>query len=424
MIRFSRFGHKFTKPTGITQLMSDLGQANHINNPEICMMGGGNPAVIPAATKIFKQEMQALLDQTEQFNHMLGNYDGPQGSLEFIDSLVILLNDRYSWGLTRENVCLSNGSQNSFFNLFNLIAGNMPDDTHGKILLPLAPEYIGYYDQGIDKNLFISEQPIIESISNFQFKYRINFTALKQRLASDSNIVAICASRPTNPTGNVLTDEEILELDSLAKKYEIPLIVDNAYGFPFPGAIYVDVNPHWHDNVILTMSLSKLGLPGARTGIVIAHNEIIQALSSMNAITALAPNSIGACLANRLLASGDIMSLREDIIRPFYHEKSQFAAALAEKLFSELPIKIHKPEGAFFLWLWCQDLPITSKELYERLIKRGVYIIPGEYFFPDKNSTWKHQTECLRATFTQENTVLERGFSIIAEELNNVYNIK
>ena len=424
MIRFSQFGKKFTQASGITQLMADLGHANQSKDIDICMLGGGNPAVIPAATTVFQQEMQLLLDQTHQFDQMLGNYDGPQGSFVFIDALITLLNNRYDWGLTRDNICLSNGSQNSFFNLFNLLAGDMPDGSQGKILLPLAPEYIGYYDQGINGNIFISEQATIESISEFQFKYRINFTALKKKLETHSDIVAICVSRPTNPTGNVLTDKEMYKLDSLAKKYQIPLIVDNAYGFPFPGAIYVDANPNWHDNIILTMSLSKLGLPGARTGIVIANKEIIQALSSINAITALAPNSMGACLTNRLLASGDIMSLREDIIRPFYHEKSQFAAALAEQLFANLPIKIHKPEGAFFLWIWCQELPITSKELYERLVKRGVYIIPGEYFFPDKNSTWKHQTECLRVTFTQEDEVLERGFGIIAEELRKVYQRK
>ena len=213
----------------------------------------------------------------------------------------------------------------------------------------------------------------------------------------------------------------MLELDVLATQYDIPLIIDNAYGFPFPGAIYVDVNPHWHDNVILTMSLSKLGLPGARTGIVIANKKIIQALSSFNAISALAPNSIGACLATRLLQSGDIMSLREDIIRPFYHEKSQFAAALAERLFTGLPVKIHKPEGAFFLWIWCQDLPISTSELYKKLVARGVYVIPSEYFFPDSASTWKHQTECLRVTFTQTDALLERGFNIIAEEIRKAY---
>jgi len=43
-----------------------------------------------------------------------------------------------------------------------------------------------------------------------------------------------------------------------------------------------------------------------------------------------------------------------------------------------LPYHVHKPEGAFFLWLWFEGLPVSSQELYERLKKRGVAIIADE----------------------------------------------
>lgn len=49
----------------------------------------------------------------------------------------------------------------------------------------------------------------------------------------------ICVSRPTNPTGNVITDEELLKLDALANQHGIPLVIDNAYGVPFPGIIFM-----------------------------------------------------------------------------------------------------------------------------------------------------------------------------------------
>lgn len=417
MTQFSRFGNKFTHPSGITQLMADLGQANASNNPNICMMGGGNPAAIPEAEAIYQAEMQSLLNNPTSFNKAFGFYDGPKGCEPFIDELVIALNRRYDWGLTKNNICLTNGSQTSFFTLFNLLAGEMSDGSHKKILLPLAPEYIGYFDQGLSNDMFIAQRPNIEVLSDFQFKYRIDF----DQLNINDDIAAICASRPTNPTGNVLTDNEVNRLDQLAQQHNIPLIIDNAYGFPFPGAIYTDVNPIWHDNIILTMSLSKLGLPGARTGIVIANEEIIQAVSSVNAITALAPNSIGANIVKGLFKDNKMMSLRENIIRPYYREKSQFAAQLAERLFNGLPLKIHKPEGAFFLWVWCENLPISTTELYQRLVERDVYIIPSEYFFPKREDDWQHQIECLRITFTQPKDILERGLKIIADEIKKAY---
>jgi len=418
MTQFSNFGNRFNRPSGILQLMKDLGDANANSSSETCMLGGGNPAAIPEAEAIYVETFSDLMNNNSgSFNGMLGKYDGPQGNQTFIKSLVTLLNQRYDWQLTEKNICLTNGSQNSFFNLFNLLAGEMPDGSHKKILLPLAPEYIGYFDLGLSDDMFVANRPKIEHLEDNQFKYRIDFDSLE----IDDSIAAICVSRPTNPTGNVLTDNEMSTLDALAKQHNIPLIVDNAYGFPFPGAIFVDVNPFWHDNVVLTMSLSKLGLPGTRTGIVIANEDIIKGLSAITAITQLAPNSVGPSIAQRLIEQDQLLPLRENIVRPFYKNKSEDAVAKAKRLFSHLPVKIHKSEGAFFLWLWCQDLPISTTELYERLVARNVYVIPSEYFFPKLESDWKHQTECIRVTFTQPDDVLERGFTIIAEEIEKAY---
>src|SRR5690606_39661306 len=86
---------------------------------------------------------------------------------------------------------------------------------------------------------------------------------------------ALCISRPTNPPGNVISDDELAQLDALAQTHEVPLIVDGAYGTPFPNILFVDGRPHWNENTILVLSLSKLGLPGARTGIVIANPIVI-----------------------------------------------------------------------------------------------------------------------------------------------------
>ena len=62
---FSKFGNKFTRPTGITQLMDDLGKANSSNNPDMVMLGGGNPAMIPESNEIFVKELQGLIASTK-----------------------------------------------------------------------------------------------------------------------------------------------------------------------------------------------------------------------------------------------------------------------------------------------------------------------------------------------------------------------
>ena len=82
---------------------------------------------------------------------------------------------------------------------------------------------------------------------------------------------------------------------------------------------------------------------------------------------------------------------------------------------------IHKPEGAFFLWLWFRGLPITSQQLYRRLKARGVIVVPGEYFFPGLAEEWPHKYECLRMNYTSPEADVREGIRIIAEEARRAY---
>ncbi len=413
-MQFSQFGEKFNQYSGITQLMDDLNDG--LRTPGAIMLGGGNPAAIPAMLDYFRQASEDLLASGDLIN-ALANYDGPQGKDVFVKALANLLKETYGWNISEKNISLTNGSQSGFFYLFNLLAGKQVDGSHKKILLPLAPEYIGYGDAGIDSDIFVSYRPEIEILDKGLFKYHVDF----EQLTVDESVAAICASRPTNPTGNVLTDEEIHKLDQLARENNIPLIIDNAYGLPFPNIIFEDVQPFWNENTILCMSLSKLGLPGVRCGIVIASEEITQALSNMNGIISLAPGSIGPAIANHMIEKGDLLSLSETVIKPFYQEKSQRAVELLQNAITDPRFRIHKPEGAMFLWLWFDELPITTMELYQRLKARGVLIVPGEYFFIGQDDDWEHAHQCLRMNYVQDDEMMQQGIKAIAEEVEKAY---
>jgi len=413
-MQFSTFGEKFNRYSGITQLMDDLNDG--LRTPGAIMLGGGNPAAIPEMLDYFRLTTEEMLSDGSLLAGMT-NYDGPQGKDVFLKSLAKLFRDTYGWDISEKNISLTNGSQSGFFYLFNLLAGKQPDGSHKKILFPLAPEYIGYGDAGIDEDIFVSYHPEIELLDNGLFKYHIDF----QQLKVDDSVAAICASRPTNPTGNVLTDDEVRKLDELARENGIPLLIDNAYGVPFPNIIFEDVTPFWNDNTILCMSLSKLGLPGVRCGIVIANEEVTQALSNMNGIISLAPGSIGPALAQRIIEKNDLLRLSEDVIKPFYKQKSQRAVELLQTAINDQRFRIHKPEGAIFLWLWFDQLPITTMELYRRLKARGVLIVPGEYFFIGQKEDWDHAHQCLRMNYVQDDEAMQKGITIIAEEVKNAY---
>ncbi|HSH43031.1 MAG TPA: hypothetical protein VK973_12975, partial [Arenicellales bacterium] len=126
-------------------------------------------------------------------------------------------------------------------------------------------------------------------------------------------------------------------------------------------------------------------------------------------------------LALDLVRSREIISLSNEVIRPYYQHRGQQAIQWIRDAMGDYPFHVHKPEGAIFLWLWFPDLPITSQELYQRLKARGVLVIAGQHFFPGLEDDWRHRHECIRVTYSQDPEDVEAGLRIIAEEVIRAY---
>ena len=417
--QLSKFGKNLCEGSGIGELMDDLGEAL-AGGGEVKMLGGGQPAHVPEVDAMWRKRMAEIMAEPGRFEKTLGNYDVPAGNEAFRTALANLFREEFDWEVGPENFAVTMGGQTAFFFLFNALAGLFEDGRRKKILLPLLPEYIGYANQSVGSDFFEAIPARIEKTGTHEFKYRVDFEAIDP----GDDIAAICVSRPTNPSGNVLTDGEIEQLRAIARKKGIPLIIDNAYGAPFPNVIFSEVTPVWDEGMILTLSLSKIGLPGTRTGIVVGSAEVCRQISSMTSIVGLANANLGQEILRPLVESGEILTLSKDVVRPFYEERSRQARALFDAEFdNSVPYFIHRSEGALFLWVWFEDLPISAKELYQRLKARGVLVVPSEYFFfglPD-DLDWKHTRECLRVSYTMDAETVESGIKIIADEVNAIY---
>jgi len=415
MNRFTtKYARRLLRPTGALELMQDLGEATRpVPGRTVHLLGGGNPARIPAVEDVYRRRLREIAADDAQLGRFAASYSAPAGDHSFRVAVAEDLARRYGWRLSEKNVALTCGSQTAFSLLFNLFAGPQEDGSMRRVLLPLAPEYIGYADVGLVDGMLVAQRATIEELPGGFFKYRVLFEGLD----AIADVGAICVSRPTNPSGNVLTLDELTRLDAMARARGVPLIVDAAYGEPFPGIQFAESGLIWNGNVVLCLSLSKLGLPATRTGIVVAQEEVIEAVTAYNATASLAPASTGAVIVEPLLASGKLEALCSEVIRPFYAERSREAVERLQEACRDLPLRIHRPEGAFFLWLWFPGLPIRSAELYRRLKARGVYVLSGHHFFPGLDEPWAHRDECLRVNVAQEPASVAAGVRAIAEEV-------
>ena len=413
-MHYSKFGEKFASELGINSLMQDLNVG--INSADILMLGGGNPARIPEVENEFNSILQSLL-ASNQLASTVGNYDGPQGRDSFRSAVADYLSKRHGWDIGPDNVALTNGSQNAFFYLFNIFAGEYADGAHGKVLLPLAPEYIGYCDSPLAPDAFTAAQPDIQMLDDGYFKYAINRERI-EAICAHENIRALCASRPTNPSGNMLTDSEVRYLYDLARSRDIPLILDYAYGAPFPGIVFCEQQPFYAPGCIACLSLSKLGLPGTRCGIVVAEPEIIELVNSLNGVINLAPGGVGATIGEHLLQSDRLDNLCANTIKPFYGARLEEALQALRAELSPDELLIHKPEGGFFLWLWLPQLRRgDSFALYQKLKQQNLLVVSGHYFFPGLADDWQHSRQCLRINASVGSAAMAQASAILAGAL-------
>ena len=85
-------------------------------------------------------------------------------------------------------------------------------------------------------------------------------------------------------------------------------------------------------------------------------------------------------------------------------------------------MKIHKPEGAIFLWVWFDDLPISTTELYQILKDQGTLIIPSEHFFVGVDTdNYPHAHQCIRLSIAQNDETLQKGIATIGRVVRELY---
>ncbi|NEP47203.1 MAG: valine--pyruvate transaminase, partial [Okeania sp. SIO2H7] len=290
-------------------------------------------------------------------------------------------------------------------------------ETLKKIVLPLSPDYTGYGGVSLVSEALVAYKPNLEiDESSRRFKYIPDFS----QLSIDEETGCVIFSRPCNPTGNVMSDEEVEKIGAIAAAYKVPVFVDAAYAPPYPALNLVEMKPIISDNIVHCMSLSKAGLPGERIGIAIGDEKIISVLQSFQTNMCIHSPRYGQAIATRAITSGSLAQISEEVIRPFYQRKFAIAESTLDRcLPKQLPWYLHRCEGGIFVWLWLPELPITDWEFYQKLKEVGVILVPGSSFFPGLHQDWPHKKQCVRISLTASDEEIKQGMERLAKVLTD-----
>lgn len=415
----TKFGTQMSNLTGVRAIMKDIIETLRAGQgQEFINLSAGNPVILPEVEQLWRDCTAELLASSD-YGEVVCRYGSSQGYQPLIEAIANDFNQRYGLNLSDRNILITPGSQSIYFYAANAFGGYTTSGDLKQVVLPLSPDYTGYGGVSLTPEAIVAYKPTLDIDEKaHRFKYRPDFSQLT--ITEDTGCVIF--SRPCNPTGNVLTDEEVKKIAALAAPLNVPVLIDSAYAPPFPALNFTEMTPVFGENILHCMSLSKAGLPGERIGIAIGDPKFVGVLESFQTNMCIHSPRYGQAIAARAIASGALADLATNVIRPYYQNKfTILETTLDAAMPKDLPWFLHRGEGAIFSWLWLENLPITDWEFYQELKQVGVIVVPGSSFFPGLREDWPHKQQCLRISLTATDEEIEIGMKRLAKVAQQVY---
>ncbi|TVP62401.1 MAG: valine--pyruvate transaminase [Nodularia sp. (in: Bacteria)] len=415
----TKIGAQMSNLTGVRAIMKDIIETLTAGaGQEFINLSAGNPLILPEVEQLWRDCTAELLAGSE-YGEVVCRYGSSQGYAPLIEAIANDFNKRYGLNLSDRNILITPGSQSLYFYAANAFGGYTNQGQLKQIVLPLSPDYTGYGGVCLEQDALIAYKPTLDiDAAAHRFKYRPDFS----QLSITESTGCVLFSRPCNPTGNVLSDDEVKKIAALAAPFNVPVLIDSAYAPPFPALNFTEMTPVFGENILHCMSLSKVGLPGERIGVAIGDQGIIQALECFQTNLCIHPSRYGQAIAAIAINSGALGQIAEEVIRPFYQKKfTVLEDTLDTTMPKDLPWFLHRGEGAIFAWLWLQDLPMTDWEFYQELKQVGVIVVPGSGFFPGLREEWLHKHQCLRISLTGSDEEIVTGMQRLAQVAERVY---
>lgn len=209
-------------------------------------------------------------------------------------------------------------------------------------------------------------------------QFRLNPDDLRKRITSKTRLIII--NSPSNPTGAVMTPDEIDEVARIAEEYDVYLLSDEIYA-----RMVFDGENRFHtpaildqckERTIIINGFSKaFAMTGWRLGVAIGPKDVIEKMGLVvQTIVSCVPPFIQ--LAGIEAIKGDQSALT-DMLTAYQQRRD----VLVEGLNNIPGIRCVKPEGALYAFPNISGTGMTSDEFADfALEKAGVALLPGNNF--------------------------------------------
>ena len=219
--------------------------------------------------------------------------------------------------------------------------------------------------------------------------------------------VVVCIS-PSNPTGRVLTNDDLASIADAIKDHGAYLISDEIYRELYYGAEKPETLSNYYDRTIVISGLSKsMSMTGWRLGWLCGEEPVVQAALVLHGYVTTCASAVSQKAS--LVAWTDEAETARAGFRETFRARRDHLLGLIE---SELGLQAVTPDGAFYTMLDVSRYG-PSMRVAEALLNERVVTVPGAAFGSESEGF-------LRVSFCADHETLADGVQRIKRGLANL----
>ncbi|AEI42575.1 aminotransferase A [Paenibacillus mucilaginosus] len=324
--------------------------------PDALSLTIGQPD-FPTPDHILRAAEQAIADQRTVYTPNAGLPELRQAAAAFMDAKYGLKYD------PAEEVIVTVGASQALDITLRTIL-----QPGAEVILP-GPIYPGY-------------EPLVRLcggipvyVDTRQNGFKLTAELLEPHLTENTRCIILCY--PSNPTGRVMTEQELADMAALLQDRQLFVVSDEIYSELIYDAPHRSIAslPGMREKTIVINGLSKShSMTGWRIGFTFAPAYVSQHMVKAHQYNVTCASSISQYAAIEALTAGrdDALPMKAEYVkrRDFVYDRLQ-----------GMGFDLVKPEGAFYLFPSIERFGMPSMEFTLRLLEeKRVAVVPGEAF--------------------------------------------
>lgn len=238
-----------------------------------------------------------------------------------------------------------------------------------EVIIP-EPSFVAY--RGC--TVFAGATPVTIDL-RVEDEFRLTPELLSSAITERTKVVII--PFPNNPTGSIMTREDLSKIVDVLRDRDIMVISDEIYAELTYDREHVSIAsfPEMKDRTIIINGFSKaFAMTGWRLGFACGHPDIIGAMNKIHQFAIMCAPTIAQYAAIEALKNG------ADSVTEMVREYNRRRRLIVDG-FRKLGLECFEPLGAFYSFPCIKSSGMTSDDFCENLLKEErVLVVPGEAF--------------------------------------------